>query len=157
MGFFGCDYLETEGGIFTEYRCKYSRQSLDTRTVQDICMTNRHMDCADYQNASRCFITTAVCLSLGKPDNCEELSVMRSFRDDWLRNQPDGESLVADYYSTAPGIVKQIDQEADRKNIYKTIYEDYILPCINHAKAKDYAESKTIYISMVNSLKERYS
>lgn len=156
MGLLGCDYLEAEGGIFTEYRCKYSRQTLDSRTAQDICMTSRYADCSDYQNASRCFITTAVCLSLGKPDNCEELSVMRSFRDEWLSKQPDGEDLIIDYYNTAPGIVKRIDHEADRKNIYKAIYEDYILPCINHAKTKDYAESKRIYVNMVNSLKARY-
>lgn len=156
MGLFGCDYLETEGGIFTEYRCKYSRQTLDSRTVQDICMTSRYTDCSDYQNASRCFITTAVCLSLGKPDNCEELTVMRLFRDEWLRNQPDGESLIADYYNIAPNIVKRIDQKADRKDIYKSIYENYILPCVNHAKVKDYAESKTFYVNMVNSLKDKY-
>lgn len=157
MALFGCDYLEIGGGIFTEYRCKYSRQALDARTAQDICSTNRYMDCADYKNASGCFITTAVCLSLGKPDNCEELSVMRSFRDEWLRRQPDGEDLIADYYNTAPGIVERIDREPDRRNIYKAVYEDYILPCVKHAQAEDYAESKRIYISMVNTLKERYS
>ena len=156
MGLLGCDYLEAEGGIFTEYRRKYSRQTLDSRTARDICMTSRYADCSDYQNASRCFITTAVCLSLGKPDNCEELYVMRSFRDEWLSKQPDGEDLITDYYNTAPDIVKRIDQEADRKNIYKAIYEDYILPCINQAKTKDYAESKRIYVDMVNSLKARY-
>lgn len=156
MGLLGCDYLETEGGIFTEYRCRYSRQTLDSRTVQDICMTSRYTDCSDYQNASRCFITTAVCLSLGKPDNCEELTVMRLFRDEWLRNQPDGESLIVDYYNTAPDIVKQIDKEADRKNIYKVIYEDYILPCVDYAKSGNFAKSKIIYTAMVESLKEKY-
>lgn len=81
---------------------------------------------------------------------------MRLFRDEWLRNQPDGESLIADYYNIAPNIVKRIDQKADRKDIYKSIYENYILPCINHAKVKDYTESKTFYVNMVNSLKDKY-
>ena len=118
MGLFGCEYLEMEGTIFTEYRCKYSRQRLDSRTATDICMSSRHADCEDYKNATRCFITTAVCLTMGKPDNCEELTLMRSFRDEWLRDQPDGEALIADYYKTAPGIVEKINQQPERKAIY---------------------------------------
>lgn len=157
MGLFGgCDYLEIEGGIFSEYKCKYSRQTLSSRTAQDICMTNRYMDCADYRNASRCFITTAVCLSLGKSDDCEELTVMRAFRDEWLRKQPDGEALIADYYDIAPGIVEKIDKQADRKSIYESIYRDYIEPCVNYAKAKRFSESGKVYVNMVGLLKEKY-
>ena len=44
-----------------------------------------------------CFITSAVCLSSGKPDDCEELRVMRTFRDMWLRKQPFGEAEIDDY------------------------------------------------------------
>lgn len=156
MGFFGCDYLESEGNFFTEYKCKYSRQILDRRTAEDICMTNKHMDCADYKNASRCFITTAVCLSLGKPDNCKELMVMRSFRDEWLRNQSGGEALIVDYYEIAPSIVELINRESDKKTVYRAIYEDYILPCVNCARTKDFLGSKKIYIEMMNALKEKY-
>lgn len=157
MGLFGCDYLETIGAIFPEYRCKYSRQQLSSHTASDICMTSRYMDCADYKNASRCFITTAVCLTLGKPDRCEELSTMRMFRDEWLRNQPDGPDLIEDYYQTAPGIVEAIDREQERKSIYETIYRKYILPCVEHAREKDFAESKRIYVQMVNDLKVQYA
>lgn len=156
MGIFGCDYLENEGGMFPEYRCKYSHQTLDSRTALDICSSSRYVDCADYKNATRCFITTAVCLSLGKPDNCDELMTMRGFRDNWLRRQPGGEALVADYYNTAPDIVKQIDKQPDRKAVYQSIYEDYIRPCVENAKAGRFADSERIYVNMVTSLKALY-
>ena len=39
-----------------------------------------------------CFITTAVCEELGKPDDCEELTAFRAFRDGYLRACPDGET-----------------------------------------------------------------
>lgn len=156
MGIFGCDYLETVGTFLPEYRCKYSRQQLSSRTVTDICMTSRYVDCADYKNASRCFITTAVCLTMGKSDNCEELTVMRAFRDEWLRKQPDGAALVEDYYQTAPVIVEKIDEQPDRKSIYSSIYGDYILPCVKNAKARNFDKSKQIYMNMVNTLKERF-
>ena len=41
-----------------------------------------------------CFITTAVCQELGKPDNCAELTAFRAFRDGYLASQPDGEALI---------------------------------------------------------------
>ena len=52
-----------------------------------------------------CFITTAVCQELGKPDNCAELTAFRAFRDGYLASQPDGEALIHEYYNIAPGIV----------------------------------------------------
>lgn len=157
MALFGCDYLETIGTFMPEYRCRYSRQTLSNRTAEDICMSSRYYDCADYKNASHCFITSAVCLTLGKPDCCEELSIMRMFRDEWLRNQPGGPEMIEEYYLVAPGVVERIDQQPDRLSIYKRIYQEYILPCVEHAKAKDFDESKRIYTQMVDTLKIQYA
>lgn len=152
----GCEYLETVGTVFTEYRCKRSRQKLESWTATNICMSNRHTECADYKNSSGCFITTAVCLTMGKPDDCEELTAMRSFRDKWLRKQPDGIELIEDYYRTAPGIVEKIDQQPNREAIYATIYREYILPCVECTKSENFAYSKKIYVEMVDSLKAQY-
>lgn len=156
MGFWGCDYLETIGTFLPEYRCKYTRQTLDSRTATDICMSSRYVDCADYKNASRCFITSAVCLTLGKPDSCEELTIMRSFRDGWLREQPGGLERIEEYYNIAPAIVSQIDKSPERKSIYASIYEKYILPCVKNAKANNFVESNRIYMTMVDVLKAEY-
>ncbi|WP_300569546.1 CFI-box-CTERM domain-containing protein [uncultured Acetatifactor sp.] len=156
MGFFGCDYLETIGTFLPEYRCKYSRQTLDSRTATDICMSSRYADCADYKNASRCFITTAVCLTLGKPDNCEELTLMRSFRDEWLREQPDGAKRIEEYYSIAPTIVARIDGLPERQSIYADIYKQYIKPCVENAERKSYDNCNQIYTKMLDILKQLY-
>lgn len=157
MGLFGCDYLETVGTVFPEYRCKYSRQQLSSRTASDICMSSRYTECADYKNATRCFITTAACLTMGKADDCEELTMMRLFRDEWLRNQPDGQELIEDYYQTAPSIVEKINQQPNRESIYAMLYQKYILPCVEHTKAKNFADSERIYVDMVTTLKEQYA
>lgn len=156
MGLFGCDYLEIIGTFLPEYRCKYSRQILMPHTAQDICMSRRYMDCADFKNASRCFITTAVCLTLGKSDNCEELSAMRWLRDGWLRNQPEGQILIENYYEVAPEIVASIDRKKDRLAVYETIYRKYILPCVEKVRAKEFAEGARIYMQMVNTLEKQY-
>jgi len=61
----------------------------------------------------RCFITTATCETLGKPDNCYELNLFRDFRDNWLERQPDGKALIQEYYDVAPKIVNSINKRKD--------------------------------------------
>lgn len=100
---------------------------------------------------------TAVCLTLGKPDNYEELSAMRLLRDGWLQNQPEGQNSIEDYYAAAPGIVALIDCREDQLAIYEAIYREYILPCVENIKAENFAESARIYTQMVNTLKSQYS
>ena len=153
MGLFGCDYLESRGILFTTYYCTYSRQELAGNTAHDICMTSRYADCSDYKNASRCFITTAVCLTMSKPDDCEELTVMRRFRDNWLRDQPSGAEQIEEYYRVAPSIVRKIDSNPDRRAIYKYIYEKYIVPCVDNIGKGNYSESRKIYTDMVDCLR----
>ena len=41
-----------------------------------------------------CFLTTAVCEYLGKADDCEELTTLRDYRDQWLAKQPGGVELI---------------------------------------------------------------
>ena len=82
---------------------------------------------------------------------------MRSFRDEWLRDQPDGEALIEDYYKTAPGIVEKINQQPERRDIYREIYQKYILPCVEGVKAKHFADSKRIYMDMVTTLKAQFT
>ena len=66
-----------------------------------------------------CFITTAVCQELGKPDDCEELTAFRAFRDGYPRSPPDGEALIREYYNIAPGIVTCINTCSDRHASYE--------------------------------------
>lgn len=46
------------------------------------------------ENSSGCYITTAVCGSFGKSDDCYELTMFRDFRDSWLRRQEDGKEII---------------------------------------------------------------
>ena len=67
-----------------------------------------------------CYITTAVCESLGKPDDCYELNLLRDYRDSYLMKQEDGEALVQRYYDIAPTIVKYLlwDMEHIPSSLY---------------------------------------
>ena len=101
-----------------------------------------------------CFITTAACLNLGGTDDCYELTTFRFFRDNWLVNQPDGKSLIAEYYSIAPKIVDKIDSLRNAQEIYRQIWDDYLKPCLSLIEQAKYSECKLKYIDMVNYLKK---
>ncbi len=73
-----------------------------------------------------CFITSAVCQSFGKPDDCYELTSFRSFRDNWLSKQEDGAGLIKEYYKIAPVIVKNIDSKSNSAEIYNNIWNSYL-------------------------------
>ena len=103
-----------------------------------------------------CFITTAVCGSFGKDDDCYELTTFRKFRDGWLMNQPDGKSLIAEYYSIAPHIVDKINRLTDAAQIYKDLWQRYLEPCLNFIRSGDNVACKNKYVEMVRELKGKY-
>lgn len=99
-----------------------------------------------------CYITTATCEEYGKPDDCYELTMFRRFRDNWLLEQPDGKVLIDRYYATAPKIVEQINQQPDRKEIYRYIKNTYLSKCLAHIEAGENEQCKNVYIDMMNYL-----
>ena len=70
-----------------------------------------------------CFITTACIISRGLDDNCEELKIMRKYRDEYIRKNLNGRSEISRYYALAPKIVISINNNKLSKEIYKSIYE----------------------------------
>ena len=55
-----------------------------------------------------CFITTACAEARGLPDDCEQLRVLRAFRDGYVADLPDGAEVLAEYDEKAPRIVAAI-------------------------------------------------
>lgn len=103
-----------------------------------------------------CYITTAVCESLGKPDDCYELELLRSYRDDYLIGENAGREIVQEYYNIAPTIVKKINRQDDAKEIYKGIWSEYLVPCIRHIERQELSDCKEVYSNMVYNLQKKY-
>lgn len=103
-----------------------------------------------------CFITTAVCEELGKPDDCEELTAFRAFRDGYLMSCEDGPALVEEYYNIAPGIVTCINVCDNRSERYRAIREEYLAPCYADIQAGRMQECKDRYVKMVRDLEKQY-
>ena len=103
-----------------------------------------------------CYITTAVCSSLDKPEDCYELRLLKDYRDNILSRQEGGMEMIDRYYDVAPTIVKRINKRPDKDAYYRTIYDDFIKPCIGYIENGSYAECRATYTEMVNTLKNRY-
>lgn len=103
-----------------------------------------------------CYITTAVCRSMDKPDDCYELNTLREYRDGYLAGTEEGRRIVEEYYNIAPTIVKRIDRQKNADDIYMKIWETYLNPCIHLIEKDRNEECKELYISMVRSLEKEY-
>ena len=103
-----------------------------------------------------CYITTAVCASLGKPDDCYELNLMRRYRDEYLVNQKGGEEIVAEYYDIAPTIVNRINRMENSEDVYADIWSRYLHPCVSMIESDNLEAGRKIYTDMVYSLRRKY-
>jgi hypothetical protein len=99
-----------------------------------------------------CFITTAICTIQGKPDDCAELTVLRQYRDSWLKsNHPED---IQEYYAVAPAIVQAIQKREDSAVIWNELYRHYLVPAIEAIENGNAALAHTVYRNMVNTAKE---
>lgn len=103
-----------------------------------------------------CYITTAVCESLGKEDDCYELNLLRNYRDTYLMSTKEGKALVEEYYNVAPTIVTRINKEKNAAELYQDIWNTYLKPCIQYIEGHQEEACKEWYMEMVLKLKGRY-
>ena len=105
---------------------------------------------------SGCYLTTACTLAKGLPDNCNELETLRAFRDSYLKNRPNGESDIREYYEIAPKIVTAINKLPDANNIWSRVYSELIIPCISFIKGNENEKAYSMYKNYTNDLKVKY-
>ena len=103
-----------------------------------------------------CYITTAVCETLHKGDDCPELTMLREYRDQYLLSTTHGEKIVDSYYNIAPTIVNRINKEEQPREIYKEILTTYIQPCLTLIEMGKNEECKKLYSDMVITLEKKY-
>ena len=105
--------------------------------------------------ARMCYITTAVCEGLGKPDHCYELETLRNYRDGYLANSEGGMQIIREYYDIAPTIVKRLGRSTDAGEVYLEIWKQYLEPCVRLIEDGKPAECKEVYTDMVRTLKTK--
>jgi hypothetical protein len=102
-----------------------------------------------------CFLTTACVEAKGLGDDCEELSVLRTYRDEYLLRTEKGRSLVQEYYDIAPGIIERIGTRTESREIYLELYDHiaHAVECVRQGKRE---KALHVYRAMVRHLQRTY-
>lgn len=122
----------------------------------------QHIQTADHESIQAgfkqklCFVTTAVCCGLHKPQDCRELTLMKRYRDEYLSVQAEGESLIREYYDIAPTIVKRIAKGVSPEEKYLYLWDNYISKCAGFIEHNENERCRQLYEAMMTELKEEY-
>lgn len=151
--------LESSGWFSSDYYCIKQEKAVDSDTYYKYCRNYDYKNCPIYKHQSSsggCFLTSACTAALGLPDDCHELTVLRNYRDSWLKQQPDGVTLIAHYYEVAPKIVEAIDKLDDRTDIWDAVYHELVMPCVKMIENGQYQEALELYRGMTIKIEAEY-
>lgn len=100
-----------------------------------------------------CYLTSACIKHFQEnfDDNCEELLILRWFRDNYVSKQD-----VKHYYKIAPSIVKSIDSSPNNNEIYNDIYTNLVVACVNAIKRGEYDFAYKQYKDSVLALEKKF-
>lgn len=102
-----------------------------------------------------CFLTTACCEFMGLADDCDELTTLRWFRDNYLVKKANGKKLISIYYKVAPFIVTEINKHPMRNKILKSLYL-IIQKCVSDIKRGNYEEAQICYTEVTLLLSKKF-
>jgi hypothetical protein len=105
---------------------------------------------------SKCFLTTACVEALGLPDDCLELTVLRRFRDNWLRAHPGGAATIEEYYRIAPLIIDALAREERSHELLLDLYQRLVRRSVALILAGQYEEAFAHYQQVVRELRARF-
>jgi hypothetical protein len=108
--------------------------------------------------SSGCFITTAVCKTLDKPDDCEELTKFRHFRDTFMQGTAEMRAEVQEYYEVAPKICDEIEKSGEKNasEKYANIWETSLKPAFEFLNLGNNEKTHELYRKMVLGLRKSY-
>lgn len=112
--------------------------------------TNGEKEVTDTQ----CYLTTACMRHFMRKfdDNCEELKVLRWFRDNFVSKED-----IRHYYEIAPIIVDAINEVKNNNEIYNYIYENVVSTCVDAIKKGNYDFAYNRYKSTILTLEEQFA
>ncbi|MCF7890839.1 ABC transporter substrate-binding protein [Candidatus Bipolaricaulota bacterium] len=133
----------------------YSWDSHNTSTVNTTTDIKSEVT-TEMTGGKLCFLTTACVEARDLPDDCYELQTLREFRDNYVRNLPNGEDTIREYYEIAPRIIKRINGTANPTEIFETMYERLVQKSIKLIESGRKTEAFENYRTIVRELKQEY-
>lgn len=153
-----CKYYFWDGN----YACMKKREGdrkVDDDWYYKYCRNYDYDDCPIYKadsSSSACYLTSACTEAKGLPDDCDELTTLRFFRDSYLKNREGGIADIHEYYEKAPAIVAAIKSCENPMPVFEAIYQELIIPCVKMIKQAQYEETYKAYKDYVLMLETQY-
>jgi hypothetical protein len=113
--------------------------------------TNRQRD----RDNGICFLTTACVEFAGLPSDCRELTVLRDFRDSYVRARLDGDSVLRRYYESAPALVDAVRRSPEGSTVFAETLQKIRL-AIDHIDAGRPSEAFDLYGATYSALLRRF-
>lgn len=88
-----------------------------------------------------CFLSSACLSARGHPDTCEELTILRHFRDSYMITTEHNRRLIDEYYNIAPSVVININKLPNAEAIWSEIYEGLVVPTMDLVKKAKFEEA----------------
>jgi hypothetical protein len=107
------------GNSYTRHTDKNGNKKSQTVSKKDWFGNNYR---STSESSKGCYLTTVCVEHKGLADDCRELQILRNFRDEYVAKDVKGLMLIAEYYSKAPKIVKQINDSERRIAILEDLY-----------------------------------
>ena len=160
-----CSRCEGKGYRYYKYTaipCKecgtYHIQQMDPRpthklTGEKIIYEQQYLTCPgttirEEEDHNPCFLTTACVEIIGFPDDCNELFILRKFRDEILLNSEKWMCLVDEYSIVAPRISNELRSHPERISIALRMFVDIKDICVKINNPR-YEEAIFSYKKMV--------
>lgn len=102
-----------------------------------------------------CFLTTACVTYKGLPDSCEELTLLRAFRDGYMSALPEGPALIEGYYALAPQVVQRIWEDEESLLVLEGLYQ-VVRQCVAWIQGGEPERAMDAYSQQLFYLKQRY-
>ena len=138
-----------------DYYCMKKQDYVNSDVYYKYCRNYDYSDCPIYKgdtSSGGCYLTSACVEAKGLPDDCMELTVLRDFRDNWLKKQPGGLAEVAEYYATAPKIVERINALPNAEEIWNELYETLVVPCVRWIEIGEMEFAHAMYRNVAKKL-----
>lgn len=154
-----CRYYYYDNG----YSCALKREkegnsSIDSDIVHRYCWGYHYEECPRFksQSSGGCFLTSACVEAKGLADDCRELTVLRNYRDTYLKNRPNGSDDILEYYRIAPAIIEKIKMLPNAMEIFTKIYDELVTLCVSLIDEERYEDAYYTYKNYIENLKKRY-
>lgn len=143
---------------YNSYACRKSGKDTNEDIYYKYCRGYDYGDCPVYKgnDTSGCFLTSACVEAMGLSDDCYELTILRHFRDNYLRSRPTGKADICEYYHIAPMIVERIKQSPNSMCVFEKLYNELVKPCVALIESGKNEEAYSTYRNYTKMLQKRY-